>query len=79
MWPFYVLSLSPSKRNKTSKTGDRCNQYKQPTANGSAVTVSFESLRVLSVMEKEPSQLLQGHFEYLMMVAVIGGLLDRHG
>ena len=38
VWPFYVLSLSPSKQKKSSKTGNRCNQYKQPTVNGSAVT-----------------------------------------
>ena len=33
VWPSYILSLSPSKRNQTSKTGNRRNQYKQPTAN----------------------------------------------
>ena len=38
VWPFYVLSLNPSKQKKSSKTGNRCNQYKQPTVNGSAVT-----------------------------------------
>ena len=38
VWPFYVLSLNPSKQKKSSKTGNQCNQYKQPTVNGSAVT-----------------------------------------
>ena len=41
VWPFYVLSLNPSKRKKSSKTGNRCNQYKQPTVNGSAVTAGL--------------------------------------
>ena len=89
VWPSYVLSLSPSKRNQTSKTGNRRNQYKQPTANSRHHDISQRptaapwqcllNLWEYSVMEKEPSQLLQGHFEYLMMVAVVGGLLDRHG
>ena len=38
VWPFYVLSLNPSKQKKSSKTGNQCNQYKQPTVNGSAMT-----------------------------------------
>ena len=38
VWPFYILSLNPSKQKKSSKTGNQCNQYKQPTVNGSAVT-----------------------------------------
>ena len=89
VWPFYVLSLSPSKWNQTSKTGNQRNQYKQPTANSRHCDIGQRPTAVLwqcllnlweySVMEKEPSQLLQGHFEYLMMVAVVGGLLDRHG
>ena len=30
MWPFYVLSLNPSKWKKTSKTGNWCNSCKWP-------------------------------------------------
>ena len=39
VWPFYVLSLNPSKQKKTPKTGNWCNPYKQPTADSCTVTV----------------------------------------